>query len=147
MRYDTASSIYFWRSLMRTVFFVVSLATISLWGQDILPGLESPPVVIEESDRFTKEFIKVMVAVGIMVGALLFLSWSSKKILNTQIQQANEKCAIKITEKRSISTKTTVYQLDIEGRSVLLAESSNGVTLLHSTARRETFNLKDTQSS
>lgn len=139
-------TLYFWRSKMRTLILLATLTTAILWGQDALPDQELPIVVVEESNRFTKEFVKVMFAVCAMIGALLFLSWSSKKILNTQIEQANEKSGIKIVEKRSISTKTTVYQIEVEGRMVLLAESTNGVTLLNAAARERTFNLKDAQT-
>ena len=136
-----------WRLIMRILFCLATLTTALLWGQDTLPDLEPPAVIMEDSNRFTKEFVKIMMAVGAMIGALLFLSWSSKKILNTQQKQVNESSTIKIVEQRTISTKTTVYQLDVEGRTVLLAESSNGVTLLHSTGRREPFTLKDNPSA
>lgn len=89
------------------------------------------------------EFIKVMAAVGVMVVALLFLSWSSRKMINMKIQQANETSSLKILEKRVISPKTTLYQVEFDGRSVLMAESTNGVTLLQATPKRELFNLKE----
>lgn len=106
-----------------------------LWGQD--------PVIPEDSGRFMGEFIKVMAAVGVMVVALLFLSWSSRKMINMKIQQANETSSLKILEKRVISPKTTLYQVEFDGRSVLMAESTNGVTLLQATPKRELFNLKE----
>lgn len=128
---------------------MLSLAVFSLWGQDSLgdmPELIAPSGVPEESGRFMGEFIKVMAAVAVMVGALLFLSWSSRKMINAKIQQANETSPLKIIEKRVISPKTTLYQIEFEGRAVLMAESSNGVTLLQNTTKRETFNLKETPS-
>ena len=128
-------------------FFLIALSlSWSLWAQDSIsdiPELIAPAGVPEETGKFMGEFIKVMAAVGVMVVALLFLSWSTRKMMNVKIQQANETSALKILEKRVISPKTTLYQLEFEGRSVLMAESTNGVTLLQTIPKRESFNLKE----
>lgn len=129
---------------MKIFFLVVSLVTMTLFGLDVSPDHSLPDVIPEDNGKFTGAFIKVMFAVGAMVAALMFLSWSSRKMINTKIQQGNETSALKILEKRSISTKTTIYQMEFEGRSILFAESHNGVTLLHDSLKKQTFNLKDT---
>lgn len=132
---------------MQKIFLTILLAAFTLGAQDSIsdiPELIAPPGVPEDSGRFMGEFLKVMTAVGVMVIALMFLSWSTRKMMNAKIQQANETSSLKILEKRVISPKTTLYQLEFDGRSVLMAESSNGVTLLQATQKREPFNLKET---
>lgn len=129
---------------MKLFFLTMTLISVSLWGQDVLSEPSIPALVPEDGGRFTEAFIKVMAAVAVMVAALLFLSWSSRKMINAKIQQANETSVLKILEKRSISPKTIIYHMEFEGRSVLFAESINGVTLLNTSPKRELFNLKET---
>lgn len=126
-----------------------SLCAFSLWGQEglqDLPELMMVPESSHEEGRFMAEFWKVLMALGGMIAALFFLSWSAKKLLQSQVEQTNETNAIKVIQKRPLSTKTTVYLLEIEGRSVVMAESTNGVTLLQSSTRKEPFNLMDVKS-
>lgn len=128
---------------MKLFFFMLTLISATLFAQDVLPEQLIPPIAPDDGDKFTGAFIKVMAAVAAMVGALMFLSWSSRKMINAKIQQANETSSLKVLEKRTISNKTTLYEVEYEGRSVLFAESLNGVTLLNSSHKREIFNLKE----
>jgi flagellar biogenesis protein FliO len=129
---------------MKLLLLTLTLISATVLGQEVLPGDAIPALVPEDGDKFVGAFVKVMAAVAVMVGALMFLSWSSRKMINAKIQQVNETSSLKVLEKRNISTKTTLYEIECEGRSVLFAESVNGVTLLQSSHKRETFNIKET---
>lgn len=88
----------------------------------------SPPV--EEGDRFIAEFIHMLAVLGLFIGFLIVVAWFLKRMLNTRMEQINTKSPIKILERRSLSPRTTIYILNIQGLQVAIAESHTGVTLL-----------------
>jgi len=99
---------------------------------------EPPPFPFPEEtmppaaeSHFLSQFLNMLLMLGLLVALLLFCSWFLKRMLHTRIQQANVNSAIKILEQRAISSRTTVYALDIEGKTYVLAETPS--TLLNLT--------------
>lgn len=84
----------------------------------------------EETDRFFTEFLNMAATLGLLISLIFILAWFAKRMLNTKQLQVNATSLIKVTERRALSAKTVVYLLDIEGTSIVIAESHNGVTLL-----------------
>ncbi len=84
----------------------------------------------ESPDRFVSEFLYMLSMLGLILLILLAVTWFLKKVLNTRLQQVNSSSAIKVIERRSLSPKSAIFLLEVEGRGVALAESTNGVTFL-----------------
>lgn len=95
----------------------------------------------QESDRFLSEFMNMLTTLGIIVVIILIATWFLKKMVNSRIQQLNTTSAIKVVERRTLTPKTSLYLLDINGVGFILAESTNGVTSLGS------FNVNEIESS
>lgn len=100
--------------------------------------LEPPPFPFPEEsqqpasdNQFLSQFLNMLLMLGLLVGLLLFCSWFLKRMLHTRMQQVNVTSPIKILEQRSISSRTNVYALDIEGKTYVLAE--NGTNLINLT--------------
>lgn len=87
---------------------------------------EPPP----ENSRFWNEVVNMMATLGLIISLILVAAWFLKRMLNTRQEQANTTSIIKVIERRGLSPKTAVYLLEIEGKSIVIAESQNGVTVL-----------------
>jgi len=89
-----------------------------------------PPVApnITDQDLFFKEFLNMLTTLGLIIAALLFLSWFVKRMMNTRVQQLNTSSLIKIIERRSISPKAQLYLVEIHGKTLVLGESHLGLT-------------------
>jgi flagellar biogenesis protein FliO len=84
----------------------------------------------KEGDRFLSEFMNMLTTLGIIVVIILMATWFLKRMVSGKIQQLNTTSLVKVIERRILSPKTSLYLLDIEGKGVILAESSNGVVSL-----------------
>ena len=106
-------------------------------NQEILKEIPLPPELedpvhkeAEHPDRFFNEFLNMLFTLGIIIFFLLVLSWFVKRMTNTRMQQINESSSIKILDRRSITAKSAVYILEIKGKTIAIAESSNGLIRL-----------------
>ena len=96
-----------------------------------IPSFAEEPKNGEEGDsRFFQEFLSMLFSVGIILGAIFVLMWILKRMMNARMEQVNLKSSIKIIERRPLSPKTTIYILEIHGKTVTIADSHNGVALL-----------------
>lgn len=83
-----------------------------------------------QTDRFLSEFLNMLATLGLIIALILLAAWFLRRMVNTRLEQANLSSVVKILEHRSISPKTSLFLLDIEGSAILIAESANGVTKL-----------------
>ncbi|MGK5594226.1 MAG: hypothetical protein ACSNEK_02580 [Parachlamydiaceae bacterium] len=83
-----------------------------------------------DNGHFTMQLFYMLIMLGLLIGLLLLVSWFFKKIVHSRIQQANANSAIRLLEQRTISARTTIYALDIEGKTYVFAESANALTSL-----------------
>lgn len=111
---------------MMIFYWVFTFLPVLLLGQDPEP-LPSPEA---ETSRFMYEFIKMIVILGGMVGILLFLSWYSKRMTAQKFEKGNDDSYIKILEKRALSPRSVIFLLEIEGKSILVGETPNGLVRL-----------------
>lgn len=88
------------------------------------------PAPAADNSRFWSEVVNMMATLGLIISLILIAAWFLKRMLNTKQEIENTTSIIKVIEKRGLSPKTVVYLLEIEGKSVVVAESQNGVTLL-----------------
>jgi flagellar biogenesis protein FliO len=83
-----------------------------------------------ENNRFLSEFINMAATLGLLIGLILMIAWFLKRMVNTRQEQGNATSIIKIIERRSLSPKSVVFLLEVESKTLVVAESVNGVTLL-----------------
>lgn len=84
----------------------------------------------KQNDRFFTEFLNMLATLGFVIGIILLAAWFLRRLLNTRLEQINTTSTIKIIERRSLSPKTALYLIEIYEKTVLIAESQNGVTQL-----------------
>lgn len=85
-----------------------------------------------DTDRFLTEFMNMMATLGLIISLILVFAWFLKRMLNSRQEQANTTSLIKVLERRALSPKTAIYLIEVEGKSIVVAESQNGVTpLIH----------------
>lgn len=85
---------------------------------------------LKQNDKFYSEFLNMLATLGFILALILIAAWFLKRLVNTRVEQANNTSSIKILERRSLSAKSMVYLLEIEGTGILVAESVNGITRL-----------------
>lgn len=93
-----------------------------------LQGADVPEV--QHEDRFFSQFLNMLFTLGLIVFALLTLSWILKRMTNTRLKQENEVSTIKILERRSITPRTAIYVLEIKNKVITIAESHNNLIKL-----------------
>jgi flagellar biosynthetic protein FliO len=81
-------------------------------------------------DHFFRDLMNMFASLGLIIIVIFIASWFMKRILNTRLQQMNATSEIKILERRSLTPKTAIYLVEIGGKGMALAESTNGITLL-----------------
>jgi flagellar biogenesis protein FliO len=84
----------------------------------------------EQTNTFIKEFIGMLTTLGLIISLMLIVAWFLKRMVNARLEQRNITSAIKITERRTLSPKTALYLLEVYDKTVLIAESQNGVSRL-----------------
>jgi flagellar biogenesis protein FliO len=80
--------------------------------------------------HFLAEFLYMMFMLGLLIGAVLFATWFLKRMVNTRLTQLNESSNIKVIEKRTLSPKSSLYLLEIDGKEIILAESPTQIIQL-----------------
>lgn len=85
-----------------------------------------------DSDTFQSKFMNMLFLLGLLIGFMLLASWMLKKMSKTRVTQLNQASAIKVVETRYLSPRSTLYLLDVQGQSLLIAESPMGVSYLAS---------------
>jgi flagellar biogenesis protein FliO len=63
----------------------------------------------------------------LMIAAVIFLAFVVKKFMNSKMQTINNLNAIKILEKRSLSPKSHLYLIEVQGKQLLISESQMGL--------------------
>ncbi|MCB1114475.1 MAG: flagellar biosynthetic protein FliO [Chlamydiia bacterium] len=83
-----------------------------------------------QTSRFFYEFIKMLGVLGIMVAVLLGLSWYMRRLTGQRFEKVNDESLIKVIDRRSISQKTIIYLLEVEGKSLVVGETPQGLVRL-----------------
>lgn len=100
----------------------------------VLPAIlfaeDFPPPPELETSRFFFEFMKMLGVLGMMIVVLLGISWYVKRMANQKVSKVNEESIIKIIDSRSLSTRSIIYLIEIEGKSIVVGETPNGLVRL-----------------
>lgn len=126
------------RLFLMATFFMLP-ATLTPLPQDQMPqefsealkkdNLEELPVE-EQTNRFLYEFIKMLIMLGGLIILLLAANWYVKRLGSQRDQKTNVESVIKIIEKRSLSPRSVVYLLEVDGKSILVGETPHGLIRL-----------------
>lgn len=95
----------------------------------------------QDTNLFLSEFIKMTATLVLIIALIFIFAWFLKRMVNTRIEQANSTSLIQVVERRTISQKTSVYLLNVEGKGIVMAESPSGITFLGNYPIDKTFNL------
>lgn len=87
-------------------------------------AFENSEDVPKEFD-YWKEFFKMMLILGIILTVVLVIAYFLKNFLNQKTKILNQNNHIKILEKRNLSQKSLVYLIEVNGKQMVLSESSN----------------------
>lgn len=113
------------------LFLFVSLFMVFLVSAES-PGLtnipESSPSFGE--DHFWSELLNMLITLGFILLVLIALVWIMKRMQQARLQQGNDLGAIQIIDYRPLSAKSAIYLMHINGRAIVISDSSNGVTQL-----------------
>lgn len=91
-------------------------------------NIEKPifPEDSPEEINYWQEFSKMMVMLGLILGAVLLIAWFLKAFLNKRIKQVNESNIIKVLERRNLSQKSMMYLIEVYDRQFLIGDSAAG---------------------
>ncbi len=102
---------------------------------------ETAPFPLEENPKeetsFTMQLLHMLATLGLLISLVLLASWFLKKMMQTRVKQVNQSSAIKILEQRPLTHKTVISLIEIHGKEIAIAESTNGVTLLYQLASQK----------
>ena len=119
--------------MKRSLILLALLVALPLVAQTDLPPELAKELKAAEANggsRFFEEFLNMLFMLGLLVGLLYVGTWIFKKMATTKMVQINETSSIKVLEQRALSTKSSLYIVEVEGKKIILGESINGITLL-----------------
>lgn len=77
-------------------------------------------------DLFVQQFFYMLTILGLLIGAMLAASWVIKRISTNRVEKLNSESDVKILDERSLSPRTQLYVVEVEGKRHLIAESMGG---------------------
>ncbi|MFI0435653.1 MAG: FliO/MopB family protein [Parachlamydiaceae bacterium] len=83
-----------------------------------------------EAESFEKKFFNMLIVLGLLIGFMFLASWALKRMMKSKLSHLNTGSAIKLLETRYLSPRATLYFIEIEGQTLLIAESPTAVTHL-----------------
>ena len=97
-----------------------------------IPSASDVPAIpgLDKESQFASDFIKMLSTLGLLTALLLFVSWYLKRLTKTRVQQLNTSSAIKIIEQRQLSARSTIYLIELDGKSFAIGESSGNICML-----------------
>ncbi len=91
-------------------------ATVAL--DETIPGIQNIP-----QGDFGAAFAKMLLSLILLIALLWGTVYILRRLIHRRLQSGSATQSIQVVEKRMISPKTTLYLLDVEGETILMAES------------------------
>lgn len=85
-----------------------------------------------ESDDFQAKFFRMLFILALLIGFMIVASIALKKMMKTRIGALNQGSQIKVVDSRSLSPRTVIHIIEVEGRRLVVAETASTATLLAS---------------
>ncbi len=136
---------------MKRYFFLLWIFSFSLlFGQDSAQTPEKAPNPWEhpffpdsseqqasggEGENFGSKFVRMLVILGFLVGFMILAAWMLRRMMRTRVDQLNTSSSIKVLETRALSSRSTLYLIEVEGQTLLIAESPTMVSHVASLER------------
>ncbi len=83
-----------------------------------------------ETDTFQTKFINMLVILGLLIGFMILASWALKRMMRTRLANLNTGSTIKVLETRQLSPRAVLHLVEVQGQTVLIAESPTTVSYL-----------------
>lgn len=81
-------------------------------------------------DTWSAEMLKIMFTLSLLLIIIVALAWFLKKMIRNRVRQVNEGHLIKILAQRTVSPKAVVHVIEVLGKAITFAETSQGIELL-----------------
>lgn len=96
-----------------------------------------PSHLPSDGKSFEAKFFNMLIILFLLIGFMFLASWSLKRMMKSKLTNLNTGSSIKVLETRYLSPRATLYIVEVEGQSLLIAESPTTVTHL------KTFRLEE----
>ena len=80
-----------------------------------------------EGYDYAAQFLKMILSLGALFALLFVGMWMMRRFYRGKQAWANQRSAIKIIERRPLTAKASLYVVEVEGRSLLIGLSPQGV--------------------
>ena len=107
---------------------ILSFLSLPLFGEDPLT-LDAAAPGMEEM-QFGFKFMQMVFSLGFILLILVTGAWITKRFFKQRLLQMNTVSYIKIREQRSLSPRSSLYLLEINGQGLLIGESQTTLELL-----------------
>lgn len=103
------------------------------WENPLFSGSsQEHPTAYQEGETFQSKFVRMLVILALLIGFMILAAWTLKRMMKTRVNQLNVASSIKVLETRTLSPRSTLYLIEVEGQNFLIAESPNMVSHLAS---------------
>lgn len=86
--------------------------------------------VIPQTYNYWGQFFSMLLTLGFIL-CLIFVSvYFLKRVMRSRMHQLNKSTGIKILERRALSSKSSLYLVDILGKGVVISESASGINVI-----------------
>jgi flagellar biogenesis protein FliO len=86
----------------------------------------------EESPRFQDKFIKMLSVLAFLIAIMIASLWIIKRLTHPKIalSQHSKGNKINILEIRPLSSRSTLYLIEVNGKGILVTESQTGMSTI-----------------
>lgn len=91
---------------------------------------ESEGTSLLESYSLPREIFHIVCMLLLILGILFLFSWITRKFFHKRLSLFNRQNIIQVVAQRSLSAKATLFVIEVEGKRILLGESSSGLITL-----------------
>lgn len=85
---------------------------------------------IGQSYNYWGQFVNMLASLGLIL-VLIFVSvYILKRLMRSRIQHLNRSTGIRILERRALSSKSSLYLIDVLGKGVVISDSPSGIQVV-----------------
>lgn len=98
-------------------------AVLSLNDQmEVIDNTDRPPLQIP-SAKYESSVLKVFISLFSLIILVVLSFWVFRRLLNKGLRSSNSGKSIVLLERRTLSPKSMLYLVEVDGKKILLAES------------------------
>jgi len=119
-------------NLIKSIFKILpffSLLAVSLQADEFT--VEQPGDIFPV-ENYQASLMKMFFMLILLIGLLILTVWLLRKFLNARMQSASQGKSIQILESRTISPKSILYLIEIDGERFLISESQAQIQKIES---------------